>query len=283
MAMTMALLATLPMAGCSAGQNGGEVGSGADNAAIDTPSIHVRQTSVMLHHGEPAVAQTYRRALEHCSGAVTPLPADVVAKLGRTYLETWFEGPRMAVKADRWDFKNADAAAGCQFQPVHASKLTIVTPGRSVTADLVAKSATREDSEGVRREAVASEAKPAEGAADDDAKMRAAVMGELEKTGQGDLVAQDKGATTVAGQPCVQSANAQGETCVWSGGAAWGFHTDTVVSADRMDAPVDSIPLSVKPADGEGYRLTTESMSVGKPIDSNVFDLPADITVKPAG
>lgn len=280
--LSFAMLGVLPLVGCSASPQGGEADRGTANAAKNTPPIHVSQTSVLLHHGEPAVAQTYREALSRCSGAVTPLADDVVAKLGRTYLETWYEGSRMAVKADRWNFKNADAAEGCRFEPVHASELTIIAPGGATTADLAAKSATREDSPGVVREAVAQTSKATDAAADDDARMRAAVMGELDKTGQGDLVAQDEGSATVAGQPCVQSSNAQAETCVWSGGAQWGFVTDTSAAADRMDAPVDNIPLSIKPAGGDGYRLTTESMSVGTPIDGNVFELPANVAVKPA-
>lgn len=276
--LTVALLGIVPLVGCSAGQEEGD----AANAAKNTPPIHVSQTVVLLHNGEPAVAKTYREALANCSGSVTPLPADVVAKLGRTYLETWYEGPRMAVKADRWDFKNAEGAAGCQFEPVHASKLTIIAPGAATSADLTAQSATRSDSPGVVREAVAADSPSADAAADDDAKMRAAVMAELDKKGQGDLVAQDKGSATVAGQPCLQKQNARAETCVWSGGAKWGFVTDTAATADRMDSPVDNIPLSVKPIDGEGYRLSTESMSVGTRIDDNVFELPSNIAVKPA-
>lgn len=283
LALSVALLGILPLVGCSAGQEGGEAAAdGATNAATNTPAIHVSQTSMLLHNGEPAVARTYREALANCTGAVTPLADDVVAKLGRTYLETWYEGPRMSVQADRWDFKNVDAAAGCQFEPVHASMLTVIAPGAATMADLTAKTATRADSPGVVREVVAQDDEAAESAADDDAKMRAAVMGELAKTGQADLVAQNEGSATVAGQPCVQSGSAHGQTCVWSGGAKWGFVTDSSATADRMDAPVDNIPLSVTPADGEGYQLTTQSMSVGTPIDDKVFALPSDIAIKPA-
>jgi hypothetical protein len=280
--LSVALLGILPLVGCAAGQDDGEAFSGTANAAKNTPPIHVSQTSVLLHNGELAVAQTYREALANCSEDLTPLPDDVVAKLGRTYLETSYEGARMSVKADRWDFRNKDDAAGCQFEPVHESKLTIIAPGAATTVDLTAKTATRQDSPGVMREATVQDAKATQAATDDDAKMRAAVMAELEKKGQGDLMAQSEGAATIAGQPCVQSKNAQAESCVWSGGAQWGFVTDTSATADRMDAPVDNIPLSVKPADGEGYRLTTQSMSVGIPIDGSVFKLPSNIAVKPA-
>jgi hypothetical protein len=107
-------------------------------------------------------------------------------------------------------------------------------------------------------------------------------MGELQKQGQGDLVGQSAGEAKVAGQPCVRLSSSQGETCVWSGGRKWGFVTDTAADADRMDAPVDNITLSNKPADGNGYQLTTDSMSVGTPIDDKVFVLPGKLAVTQA-
>ncbi|MDQ6647997.1 MAG: hypothetical protein M3Y93_12350 [Pseudomonadota bacterium] len=112
--------------------------------------------------------------------------------------------------------------------------------------------------------------------------LREAVTGELAKAGQGNLVAQDEGKVNIAGQPCTQSRNAQVETCVWSGAAAWGFVTDTSASVDRMDAPIDSILLSVNPVGGEGYRLTTESITVGTRIDGSVFKVSSNIAFKPS-
>lgn len=277
------LFVVVPLVGCSAGHDESATRRVAANLAMNTPAIHVRQTSVLLHKGKPAVERTYREALANCSGSVTSLADDVVAKLGRTYFETWYEGPRMVVQADRWDFKNADSAAGCHFEPVHESTLTIIAPGAATTVDLMTESAIRKDSHGVVREVTTLNTKAAKDAVDEDAKLRAAVMVELYKSGQSDLVAQDAGSATVAGQPCLTSKNPQEESCVWSGGAKWGFVTDTSAATDRMDAPVDNIPLSVKPVNGEGYRMTTESMSVGTPIEDNVFELPANIAIKPAG
>ncbi|MHB1057457.1 MAG: hypothetical protein ACYC0F_06210 [Rhodanobacter sp.] len=287
-ALAGCLLTTLPLAGCSAGSDAADASGNAANLARETPPIHVSQVAVLLQDGEPAVEHTYREALARCSGGslpVKPLADDVVGKLGRTYLESWYEGARMAVKADRWNFKEAGAStAGCTFEPVHESRLTIVEPGSSTVADLVHDTATREDSDGVVREAVAQAGgDAADDTAQDDAKLRAAVMGELQQKGQGDLVGQGQGEQRVAGQPCTATGNAQVETCVWSGGSKWGFVTDTDAGADRMDAPVDSIPLLVKPAGGNGYRLTTSAMSVGTPIDGKVFHLPAGVAVAPAG
>ena len=141
---------TVPLVGCSAGDggdSGGDAQDGAVNLAQKTPPIHLNQTSVLLHDGVPAAEHTYREALARCSAGavpVKPLADDVVAKLAHTYLETWYDGERMAVKADRWDFRSAGAsAAGCVFEPVHDARLTIVEPGSTTVADLVKGTATR--------------------------------------------------------------------------------------------------------------------------------------------
>lgn len=290
-ALCTVLLATVPLVGCSSGDggdSGGDAQDGAVNLAQKAPPIHLNQTSVLLHDGVPAAEHTYREALARCSAGavpVQPLADDVVAKLGHTYLETWYDGERMAVKADRWDFRSAGpSAAGCVFEPVHEARLTIVEPGATTVADLVKGTATRERFDGVVREAVAGDedGTAPDDVAQDDAKLRAQVMGELQKQGQADLVGQSAGEAKVAGQPCVRLSSSQGEACVWSGGRKWGFVTDTAADADRMDAPVDNITLSNKPADGNGYQLTTDSMSVGTPIDDKVFVLPGKLAVTPA-
>lgn len=287
-ALYAVLLASVPLAGCSAGAGGAEAKTDAANLALKTPPIHVRQTSVLLHQGVPAAEHLYQEALARCragSMPVTPLPESVVAKLGHTYLDTWYDGARMATKADRWDFKSADGAApGCVFEPMHESRLSIIEPGSATVVDLIKGTATREPSKGVRREIAAQDDKQA-GAdtAQDDEKLRAAVMGELQKQGQGDLMAKTEGESTMAGQPCVRFSSSQGEACVWSGGKKWGFVTDTAASADRMDAPGDNITLSNKPANGEGVQLTTDAMTVGTPIDGKVFAVPANVAIAPAG
>ena len=66
---------------------------------------------------------------------------------------------------------------------------------------------------------------------------------------------------------------------MWSGGEQWGFVTDKAEMSDRMDAPTDSITLWSKPTDGNGYELTTQSMTVGVPIDAKVFEVPANIKI----
>jgi hypothetical protein len=156
----MSLMA-FPLMGCS---HGGDADSGADsgdaNVASSTPAIHVRQTMVLLDNGQPKVERNYRQMLADCQkgpGPLKPLDEDVAKKLGRTYLESWYEGARMAVKADRWDFTAREAPDTCQFVPIHKSQLTIIAAGSDITADLIAGTAMRQPSEGVVRHAATAE------------------------------------------------------------------------------------------------------------------------------
>lgn len=278
-------LMAFPLMGCS---QGGDPDSSADsgdaNVASSTPAIHVRQTMVLLDNGQPKVERHYRQMVADCqkgSWPLKPLDEDVVKKLGRTYLESWYEGARMAVRADRWDFTESEAPNTCQFVPVHQSQLTLTAAGADITADLIGKTATRQPSDGVVRQAVTA---GTSAETSDDQDLKAAVAARLASQGQGNLMSHDAGGeSTGAGQPCVRSSDpSYGESCVWSGGRKWGFVTDKADTSDRMDAPADSILLWGKPADGNGLQWTTEQMTVGQSFDDNVFDVPSGIAVKAA-
>lgn len=282
MPLAVALAVALPATGCTSGAGAtSQVASTSGQAGGNTPPIHVEQTIVFLKNGVPAVEANYRAALAKCSAGplpVQPLSPDVVGKLGRTYLDIRYEGARMAVNADHWDFKSVEhpATVGCAFGVVHASQLTIVKPGASIGIDLVKRTGSSEASPGVVRSAV-----PAAPSGGDD-KLQAAVAAELAKQGQGDLMGQGAGNGTGAGQPCKRGHSTFGEFCVWSGGQQWGFVTDKAETNDRMDAPTDSITLWSKPAGGNGYQLTTQSMTVGTPIDGKVFEVPSNVAISKA-
>lgn len=269
----------LPLGACSGAAS--DAAGASANLAQGTPPIHVEQTIVFLKGGVPAVEANYREALARCSAGplpVQPLGPDMVGKLGRTRLDIHYEGARMAVNADHWDFKSVEhpPTIGCAFGVVHTSRLTIVKPGASIGIDLVKRAGTSEASPGVVRHAV-----PAAPSGGSD-KLQAAVAAELAKQGQGDLMGQDAGSSTGAGQPCKRGRSTFGEFCVWSGGRQWGFVTDKAETNDRMDAPTDSITLWSKPADGNGYELTTQGMTVGTPIDGKVFEVPSGIAISKA-
>lgn len=280
--LALALAAALLTAGCTGKAGSTPLAESATGQAVsNTPPIRVEQTIVFLKNGVPAVEADYREALAQCSAGplpVQPLSPDVVGKLGRTYLDTRYEGARMAVAADHWDFRSVEhpPTVGCAFGVVHTSRLTIVKPGASIGIDLMKRVGRSAASPGVVRAAV-----PAAASAEDD-KLRAAVAAELAKQGQGDLVGQDAGNGTGAGQPCKRGSSTFGEFCIWSGGRPWGFVTDKAETNDRMDAPMDSITLWSKPAGGNGYELTTQSMAVGTPIDGKVFEVPSNIAMSKA-
>lgn len=279
--MTLALAIALPAAGCTSDAGGtSQTESSSTQAGASAPPIHVMQTIVFLKDGSPAVEANYRAALARCSGGplpVQPLSPDVVGKLGRTYLDVRYEGDRMAVNADHWDFKSIDhpPAVACAFGVEHTARLTIVKPGASIGIDLEKRTGSSEASPGAIRSAAAAPS----GSGD---PLQAAVAAQLAKQGQGDLMGQDAGSGTSAGQPCKQGRTTAGEFCVWSGGQKWGFVTDKAETNDRMDAPTDSITLWSKPAGGNGYELTTQSMTVGTPIDGKVFEVPSNIAISKA-
>ncbi|HKR76476.1 MAG TPA: hypothetical protein VJR95_07395 [Rhodanobacter sp.] len=283
MTLAVALVVALPTTGCTSGAGDpSQAESSSGKAGSDAPPIHVEQTIVFLKDGVPAVEANYREALAKCSAGplpVQPLSPDVVGKLGRTRLDIRYEGARMAVNADHWDFKSVEhpPTIGCAFGVVHTSRLTIVKPGASIGIDLVKRVGSSEASAGAVRSVV-----PAATPSGGDDKLQVAVAAELAKQGQGDLMGQDAGSGTSAGQPCKRGRSTFGEFCVWSGGQQWGFVTDKAETNDRMDAPTDSITLWSKPADGNGYELTTQSMTVGTPIDGKVFEVPSGIAISKA-
>lgn len=282
MSLVLAFAAVLSTTGCTRDAGGTpQAESPAGQAGLNTPPIHVEQTIVFLKGGMPVVEANYREALAKCSAGPLPvqsLSPDVVGKLGRTYLDIRHEGFRMAVNADHWDFKSIEhpPTIGCAFGVVHTSRLTIVKPGVSIGIDLVKRVGSSEASPGVVRHAV-----PTAPSGGGD-KLQAAVAAELAKQGQGGLMGQDAGSGTGAGQPCKRGRSTFGEFCVWSGGRPWGFVTDEAETNDRMDAPTDRITLWSRPADGNGYELTTRSMTVGAPIDGKVFEVPAGIAISKA-
>ena len=95
-------------------------------AAADAPPIHLQQTLIDKKDGQVPQEKLYRDALANCrqgSVPVKPLDEESAGKLGRTYIEAWYEGDRMAVREDRWSY---DVDQMCLFKPVHRQSLTIV-------------------------------------------------------------------------------------------------------------------------------------------------------------
>lgn len=278
-------LIVVPLAACSASGDHevDDHAAGARNAAGSTPPIHVSQTMVVLRDGQPASERNYRQALADCRKGPFPTQAlgdDLVGKLGRTFYDVWYQGARVSERAERWDYETVGT---CQFKPVHESTLAIIKPGEAVTIDLIGKTGTRQSSDGVVREAPAGDSagattRPADDG--DDAALRAAVAAQLNKQGQGDLMARPGGTDSAAGQPCKRVEQPGiGESCVWSGGRQWGFSSDVVDDGEGLNGRLESILLWRQPPQGTGRQWTTEKMTVGEAIDGKVFDVPSGIAV----
>lgn len=279
----LSVLMLFPLAACSAGDRHADDGKDdAGNAASATPPIHVTQTMVVLREGKPAREDDYRQALADCQKGpmpTQPLGDDVVGKLGRTYYDLWYQGARLAERAEHWDFQ---VIGTCQFKVVHEQTLAIVKPGEAIDIDLVGRTGTRQHSDGVVRQARADVHADDKfsGGGDDDAALRAAVAAQLGKQGQGDLMAQSAGTASAAGQPCQRIAQPTvGEACVWSGGKAWGFSSDVVDDGEGLSGRTNSIVLWRHPPQGNGREWATQKMTVGQTIDGKVFEVPSGVAI----
>jgi len=275
------LLLPFVLTACSGQAHGGSDGQtddGQTSSTSDTPPIHVRQTLVDLKDGKPVLEQLYRKALTACSKLsvpVKPLDSDTVSKLSRSYVETWYEGNRMTVRQDDWSY---DTRQLCLFSPVHHAKLWIVDPDGAQRIDLDRHTGSVDDNIRFER----NKAEQTEAPPDDD--LKAAVATQLKQQGQSDLMAQDAGQRSEAGQPCRQIRNAVIDMCVWTGGTKWGF--DTTVSNGPYSIVLSrlrSIVLSAQPADGgDGQYLSTQKMTVGTRFDDGVFSRPSGIAMDKA-
>lgn len=258
-----AALLLFSLAACSSSRSA-ESAAVDESQSVDVPAIYLEQTAVDLADGKPAMEQQYREALANCQRSpfpATPLAADDVAKIGRTFHKQWFEGSRWVVQSDTWQYASPKP---CQFQLVHRESVRGVDTGKTLySIDLLKGTASQSPSDGGRA---------ALSPGDDQLDPGAAQLGE-----------QRLGNAEAAGQPCLRWRDPSGnESCTWSGGSKWGFSRGDS-SAEAGSYNTDSmIALWVKPANGNGPELTTQKMSVGTPIDGKVFKLPSNIAVSKA-
>jgi len=261
-------LLLMPVIGCSRSADGG------DSEAVDTdmPPIHVEQTLVLMTDGEPLVERGYRQHLQVClddGGLVTtPLAEDDVKKLGRTYYQLWFDAKRTAWQRDIWDFAvGRDPFDGCRFRMTHESVLTVHSAHQLLSIDLIAGTAVAEPDEGFMPGS-------GEGMPDDD---------QLDE-GMAKLGYQRLGEAMDAGHRCLRWRDPSGtESCTWSEGRRWGF-TRSERGNQAVSYNPGDIVLWVHPADGFGFELTTQKMTVGgQPFDEAQFLPPSGVTVETRG
>lgn len=267
--LAMLALGLLPMAACT--QSSSSADEGSSSTISDVPPIYVAQTLILLVDGQSPEEKEYREGLTACRNAgasVTPLNAEDVGKLGRTYYQLWFEGGRSAWQEDQWKYNmTGDGVMSCHFSPVHTSEKVVTTAKASYEIDLIANTAVSEtplrDTGG------------GSGGSDDDDQL---------DPGAAQAGLQRLGYTMDAGQRCLRWRGPLGtESCTWSEGHQWGFtRSDGNDQATSYDPGV--IVLWVHPADGTGPELTTQKMTVGgQPFDDALFQPPSGISVKASG
>lgn len=260
-------LAGCLLAGCSSGQASApaEGDDGADRS--DMPPIHVVQEHWQVLKGQPARESAYRQALASCQahnpGATVPLPGDIAGKLGHKRVEYWAQGSRQATREENWDWE-FDHGRGCRFKPVREAQLALDDGHTLLLIDLDKHTAEREPSE-----------PPAPGAPIDDEAIADAAQDGLRYLGK----------QSAAGQPCraweagPQRPDAGYRTCYWAGGERWGIGGIGVEDDDSSDPFV----LWSRPADGRnGWVYQVKSMTVGEPIDQDVFSPPSGIRIADA-
>lgn len=271
---------------------------GANEESIDygkvaeTPYIHLRQTVVMVGDGEPVRESLFRMVSEGCrklvgTVPVKPLREEDVDMIGRTYYEAWYQGLRMAVRADTWDYVD-DERSPCTPTLSHESTLRIVTPEGRWDIDL--GKGTGEFYAGPqnvraplsRRHDEYESAEARDDALTHDARAVRA-MGASDV-----LIPKPTGTLRIAGRSCNALRHEFSEdnaiiTCQWNEGRDWGFGFGEADPADLgLDAYDSGIQLSrrFEGVSGFGPTLTTDEMTVGVPFDDSVFEVPSGIKLE---
>jgi len=104
-----------------------------------------------------------------------------------------------------------------------------------------------------------------------DALLRSPVEKDEEQTSAGFDGPPQK---TVAGQPCNEWTNRSSgfRQCVWAGGTKWGF---TSTGSNDCRPRRDFILLEQMPLNGQGFKVTTSTLTVGKAYDASALKIPS--------
>lgn len=236
---------------------GGNTEAAVDDAPAasgNVPPIHLDQTAETWLNGANVERSSYQQALAGCEAAGMPtraLSPEDVARLGTTRYEVWISSDEEVFRTRQWRLAADGAAPSCQFRLEVTGMQEVQNASSIVQVDL----ATGERSES---------------SSDAQALTRyAAEPGESEAAPGW----RGAGKRTVAGQPCNDWSEDGGKVrqCVWSAGGDWGF-TPGAMNDHRPSR--DLIVLEREPIDGNGVRLTTQRMTVGKPFDRRALEAP---------
>lgn len=301
-----AMLVGMPLAACGSTSNKNtetnNLSEAAERPAVSVPTIHGRQTLVLLTNGHPRVAHAYHRQLRLCQHMPTPpgaLDETVEDKLGRIYYEFWIDGNRAAAIADVWSFRQGEGQDVCNFYPVHNVRRVVSGPNGTYRIDVDESTAIYFPESSYHRPSPRpSGSAPAQGSHQSPKRQRQKVAEMLQNHGFGKIAQAVQNPpghtkTSIAGQPaiCTTSKLAKRRECVWSGGRQWGFYGNArdaylgsrsvfLQDPGPLMAPAANIMLSRRPADGNGMRMTTQTFTIGAPVPEDVFAVPDDLNVR---
>jgi hypothetical protein len=260
----IAIFSSLFFAGCS--HSSGSDASQAASSGGDRPPIHFDQTAVLMTDGQPTEQNSYMTLLAGCQKSGRPMHALTqaeVGKIGRLHVESWIGPDKTSRHEEEW---HLESPAPCQFALTHKDHTEIVdAKGRSTMIDNTTHTADVQET----GEPSPMGALPENDGAMDDAANKAG---------------WSKKADAMAnGVPCAVWQNALGfEACVWSGGRAWGYSSYGVDALKDGMSDGQSIVLWAHPGKGAAWQLETRTFSVGQPLDSNAFAIPANVTTRNA-
>lgn len=250
----MALAALPAMVACGAVPAGTAGGDGASRAG-PMPPVHVAQIVELVTDGVNGKRWGYDRQLADCTAgglATTPLSAQDAARVGKTRYQLWMDDRGDVISEESWDVELVGPPGTCHFQLATAGRHESVDARQTVQIDLATGDRTEEPSS---PDAVARY--PADPS---DMDVRPGVTGPVRRS--------------VLGQPCNQwtSEHLRNRQCVWSGGQAWGFSAGP--ENDEYRPSRFLIVLEQAPYQGAGYRVATETMTVGVAFDRDTLQTP---------
>lgn len=261
-AMPAPVLLLLAACGASSAEGAKDAEAG-DDTSTKMPPIHVSQIVELLHDGENGERTAYLQALSACQAAglaTTPLAGQEVEKVGQTRYQLWIDAQREVIRQESWDATLKGPDGTCHFQLGYDGSQETMDANRYVQVDLATGDKVEEPSS---PEAIAHvAADPSETIAPPG------VSGPVPRQ--------------VAGQPCNEwtSQSVGNRQCVWSAGAPWGFTPGAQNDEHRPSREL--IVLEQVPISGNGYRVTTETMTVGAAFDQESLR-PERIRVAAAG
>lgn len=220
----------------------------------DMPPVHFDQTVELVLDGANSARVAYLNTVRDCRAAgmqTRELPEHDVALVGITRYECWFEANKEVIRQRSWKVANDGPAGTCLFRLEMSGLQETTTAEQQEQVDLATGA----------RDVQASTP---------DALLRSPIGKDEEQASAGFEGPQQK---TVAGQPCNEWKNRSSgfRQCVWAGGTKWGF---TSAGLNDYRPRRDFIVLEQMPLNGQGFKVITSAITIGKAFDAAALKTP---------